>query len=127
MNLLFVSLVIALQVVLFSDDDPEIADTTALVIAPKGQLVEQLTGQSIERMIDEARGVVPPETLVKDLIDTIQAAKDDDRVQVMVLNLNAFSGGRMTKLQDVREAIVDFKESGKKVIATADSYDQYLM
>jgi len=124
-NLLFVALVIVLLVFLFSDDDPEIADTTALVIAPKGQLVEQVTGQSIERMIDEARGAVPAETLLKDVIDAIEAGKDDDRIQALVLNLSAFGGGRMTKLQDVGKAITDFKTSGKKVIATSDSYDQY--
>jgi protease-4 len=123
-NLLFVALVIILLVVLFSDGKPDIADKTALVIAPKGQLVEQLTGQSIERMIDEARGVVPPETLVKDVVDAIDAAKEDDRVQALVLNLSAFGGGRMTKLQDVRDAIVDFKTSGKKVVATSDFYEQ---
>jgi protease-4 len=123
-NLLFVALIIVLLVVLFSDDSPEIADGTALVIAPKGQLVEQLTGQSIQRAVDEARGAVPPETLLKDVLDAIEAAKDDDRVQALVLNLSAFGGGRMTKLQDVRDAIVDFKTSGKKVVAVSDFYAQ---
>jgi protease-4 len=128
-NLLFVAFVIFLLVVLFSSDKPEIADTTALVVAPKGILVEQLTGQSIERMIDEARGVVPAETLLKDVVDAIDAAKDDDRVQALVLNLSSFGGGRLTKLQDLRDAIVDFKSSGKKVIATSDFYaqDQYFL
>jgi protease-4 len=123
-NLLFIALVVVILVVLFSDDDPEIADSTALVIAPKGQLVEQLTGQSFERMIEEARGTAAPETLLKDLVDAIAAAKEDDRIQVLVLNLNSFGGGRMTKLRDVHEAITDFKESGKRVVAVADVYDQ---
>jgi protease-4 len=123
-NLLFVALVVVLLVVLFSDDDPKIADTTALVIAPKGQLVEQLTGQSIERMIDDARGAVPPETLLKDVVDAIEAAKDDDRITALVLDFQAFGGGRLTKLQDLRDAIVDFKTTGKKVIAVSDFYEQ---
>ena len=123
-NLLFVALVVILLAVLFSDDSPDIADGTALVIAPRGQLVEQLTGQSIQRAVDEARGAAPPETLLKDVIDAIEAAKDDDRVQALVLNLSAFGGGRMTKLQDVRDAIVDFKTSGKKIVAVSDFYEQ---
>jgi protease-4 len=124
-NLIFVALVIVLLMVLFSDDKPEIADTTALVIAPKGQLVEQLTGQSIQRAVDEARGAAAPETLLKDVIDAIEAGKDDDRVQALVLDLSAFGGGLLTKLQDVGKAIADFKTSGKKVIAISDHYDQY--
>ena len=48
-NLLFVLIVVALIALAFSSDEPEIADTTALVIAPEGQLVEQLTAWSFER------------------------------------------------------------------------------
>jgi len=123
-NLLFLVIVIVLLVVAFSNDDPEIADTTALVIEPEGQLVEQLTAKSFEQMLDEARGAANPETLLKDVIDAIEAARDDDRVQVLVLDLSSFSGARLTKLQDVGEAIIDFKTSGKKVVATADQYGQ---
>jgi protease-4 len=43
---------------------------------------------------------------------------------VLVLDLSAFSGARLTKLEDVRDAIVDFKTGGKQVIATADTYTQ---
>jgi protease-4 len=123
-NLLFLAIVIALLVVVFSSDEPEIADTTALVVAPKGQLVEQLSAKSIEQMIDEARGAATPETLLKDVIDAIESGKEDDRVQVLLLDLSSFGGARLTKLQDVAEAIVDFKTSGKKVIATADMFGQ---
>ncbi len=123
-NLIFVALVVALIAVAVSDDDPDIQDSTALVVAPKGRLVEQLTATSPRQMIDEARGVAAPETLLKDVIDVIEAGKDDDRVQVLVLDLNSFSGALPTKLQDVGEAINDFKTSGKKVIAKADNLEQ---
>ncbi len=124
LNVLFLAIVIAVLVVLFSDDTPEVPETTALVVAPSGVLVEQKTGQSVSRMIDEARGAASPETLLKDVIDAIDAARDDDRVQALVLSLSSFGGGRMTKLQDLRDAILDFKETGKKVVAVADAYDQ---
>lgn len=123
-NLLFLAIIVVLLMILFQDDSPEIGDSTALLIAPEGVLVEQLTGQSLERMINEARGTVPKETLLKDVIDAIAAGKDDDRVKALVLDLSSFDGARMTKLQDLRDAIVDFKSSGKKVIATADAYEQ---
>ncbi len=123
-NLLFLLIAIALLSMLFSSDAPKIAKTTALVIKPTGQLVEQLTAKTFDAMVDEARGVKIVETLLKDVIDAIDAATDDDRVQVLVLNLNSFSGARLTKLQDVANAITQFKSSGKKVIAISDSYGQ---
>jgi protease-4 len=123
-NLIFLLVVVVLLMLVFHDDTPEVADSTALVVAPKGRLVEQLTGQSIERMINEARGTAPAETLLKDVIDAIGAAKEDKRIKVLVLNLSNFDGALVTKLQDVRDALIDFKSSGKKVIATADFYEQ---
>ena len=123
-NLLFLFLAMGLLAILFSNDDPKIAKTTALVIEPKGILVEQLTAQTVGSLIDQARGAGSAETLLKDVIDAIDAAKDDDRVQLLVLDLNSFSGAGLTKLQDMAEAITNFKTSGKKVIAIADFYGQ---
>ena len=123
-NLLFLVIAIALLVMVFSSDEPKIADKTALVIKPQGRLVEQLTSKSLDQVLDEARGVQTLETLLKDVIDAIDKAKDDDRVQVLVLDLSSFNGAQLTKLQDVAEAITKFKTSGKKVVAMADFYAQ---
>ena len=123
-NLLFVAVVVAALVLLFRSDEPDIADTTALVVAPEGRLVEQLTGPSFERLLDKARVAATPETLLKDILDAIEAGREDERVQVLVLELSNFDGAGLTKLQDVGAAIVDFKSSGKKVVAAADSYGQ---
>ncbi len=123
-NLLFLVIVIALVSMMFSSDQPEIAESTALVINPKGRLVEQLTAKSFDQVIDEARGVQIVETLLKDVTDVIDAAKDDERVKVLVLNLSSFGGAHLTKLQDVAESISAFKTSGKKVVAVSDFYGQ---
>jgi protease-4 len=123
-NLFFLLIVIVLLAAVFSKDDPKIAEKTALVVAPEGQLVEQLTAKSFEQMLEEVQGTAVPETLLKDVIDAIEAARDDDRIQVLVLDLSSFSGARLTKLQDVGGAISNFKTSGKKVVAVADEYTQ---
>lgn len=123
-NLLFLLIVVVLLAAVFSKDDPKIAEKTALVVAPEGQLVEQLTAKSFEQMLEEVQGTAVPETLLKDVIDAIEAASGDDRIQVLVLDLSSFSGARLTKLQDVGEAIGNFKTSGKKVVAMADEYTQ---
>jgi len=123
-NLLFLLIVVVLLTLVFRSSGPKIADSTALVVAPQGQLVEQLSAKSFEQMIDEARGAATPETLLKDVIDAIDAARTDDRIELLVLDLSSFSGARLTKLQDVGKAITHFRTSGKKVIAVADMYGQ---
>jgi protease-4 len=123
-NLLFLVIAIALLVMAFSSDEPKIADKTALVIKPQGRLVEQLTSKSLDQLLGEARGVQTVETLLKDVIDVIGSAQDDDRVEILVLDLSSFTGARLTKLQDMAKAITEFKSSGKKVVAMADFYAQ---
>ena len=42
--------------------------SAALVIAPQGALVEQLSGNPLERALAKARGIPLKETLMKDLV-----------------------------------------------------------
>jgi protease-4 len=121
-NLIFLAIVIVLLGVTLSDGTPDVPDTTALVLSPKGVIVEQLDGDGMERALNELRGTAAPQTLLRDLLDAIAIAKDDKRVEVLLLDLSNLNGAGFTKLQDLKAAIADFKESGKKVIATGDGY-----
>ena len=57
-------------------------------------------------------------------LEAIEAGKDDDRVKLLVLDLNYMGGAGLSKLQALKRAIEDFKTTGKKVIATSDFYLQ---
>ncbi|MEO1086054.1 MAG: signal peptide peptidase SppA, partial [Acidobacteriota bacterium] len=59
---------------------------------------------------------------VDDVLDAIVQAKDDQRIEALFLDLDSLAGGGLDKLIRVSEAIEDFKASGKKVIASGDSY-----
>jgi protease-4 len=98
---------------------PHIADHSALVIAPKGDIVEQLTGSPVDQAIARAQGDAQAETLLWDLIDALQAAKKDARIKAVVLDLNYMSGGGQPTLAEFAAAIDDFRSSGKKVVAHA--------
>src|SRR5690606_4661492 len=86
--------------------------------------VEQLQGDPFERAMGELLGDAEPQVLVQDIVDGLQFAKDDDRIKVVLLDLDTFGGGGLSKLQRVGDAIDDFRESGKPVIAMADGYAQ---
>jgi protease-4 len=96
---------------------------SALVLEPTGTLVEQLSGDPIDRLVAEMAGDAEAETLMSDLLWAIHQAKDDSRIKVLYLDLDSFAGGGLTKLQAVRAAIEDFKTSGKPVVASAQLYD----
>lgn len=96
----------------------------ALVVNPKGALVEQLSGDAVERAIARAQGVQTDETLVKDVVEAIEAGAEDDDIKALVLNLDEMTGGGLPKLAAVTRAIEVFKEAGKPVIAAGDGYSQ---
>jgi len=103
---------------------PSLPSRAALVIAPEGEIVEQMSGDPLDRAIAEAQGQGPSETLLRDLVDAIRAAADDDKVQALVLDLNGMSGGGQPTLQEFASAITEFRKSGKKVIAHSVAFTQ---
>lgn len=103
---------------------PIVPTKAALVLAPQGALVEQLAGDPFERAIAEAYGRNRPETLLRDLVDSVDAATKDKRIELMVLDLGRMSGGGIAKMAELAQAIQRFRASGKKVYAFGESYDQ---
>lgn len=103
---------------------PVLPSTAALVVSPEGQLVEELTGDPFERALERLQGSLRSETLVWDLTDAITAARDDDRIQAVVLDLDRFVGAGQPTMQELTAALDDFRASGKKVIARSGVYLQ---
>jgi protease-4 len=103
---------------------PHIADASALVIAPKGEIVEQLSGSPVDQALEKVQGNAKQETLLWDLIDALKAAKKDARIAAVVIDLNYMSGGGQPTLAEFTAAIKDFRSSGKKVVAHATTFMQ---
>jgi protease-4 len=103
---------------------PVVPRSAALVVAPEGELVEQLSSDPIRRAFGQASGGPAPETLLKDVIDSIQAAKGDSRIKLIVLDLGNLSPSGLSKLQEIGAALREFRAAGKRVVAAADSMDQ---
>jgi protease-4 len=123
-NLLFLAIVLGVVLALLSDDRPKVPKTAALVVAPRGGLVEELSGDPLQRAWARVVGRQRAETLLKDVVDGIDAAAADDRIQAMLLDLDRFGGAGLSKLRAVRRAIDDFSAAGKKVIATGEILGQ---
>ena len=89
----------------------------ALLIAPEGELVEQLSGDPVARALEEARGESRKETLLWDLTDSIRAAATDPRIPALALSLDKLSGATQPTLEELARAIQEFRATGKKVVA----------
>jgi protease-4 len=96
---------------------PRIPSKAALLVVPEGRLVEQLSGEPVERAVQEARGEERAETLLWDLTDAIHVAATDPRIQVLALDLEKLEGGTQPTLEELARSLREFRAGGKKVIA----------
>jgi protease-4 len=103
---------------------PFIPAEAALVIAPEGRIVEEISGEPFERAVAETLGESQPETRLQDLLDAIDAAADDGRIRALVLDLGAMERAGLPALEDIAAALSTFRESGKKVYAWGGWFDQ---
>ena len=124
LHLVVLLILFGILIIVISPKVPIVPDKAALVIAPQGALVEQLSGDPFERAVSEAYGQGNAETLVRDVTDAIEAAQKDQRIKTMVLDLGGMSGGGITKLEEIAIAVRKFRAAGKKVIAVGEAYDQ---
>ncbi len=92
-----------------------------------GSVVEQPSRPGFADIAGGAR--TPNEYRLHDLVTALNAARDDDRVKAVALDLGGFTGGGQVALTDLADAIRSVRASGKPVIAYAVAYsdDSYLV
>jgi protease-4 len=101
---------------------PRVEKGVALVVAPSGLVVEELSGGPLDRAVAGWLGRAPVETRLRDLLAVIDGAAEDDDIAAMVLDLDRFLGAGPSKLLAVGAALDRFRATGKPLIAKADYY-----
>lgn len=134
LNLVFFILLFSFIGIILSSGEEQVPvpDKTALVLNLVGDVVEQKREvDPMEAFLNEAMEQQDdkPEVLLSDIVDVIGKAKKDDRVEILVLQLQGLNRAGLTKLQDIAAALEDFKSSGKQIIALGDQFsqDQYYL
>jgi protease-4 len=66
-----------------------------------------------------------PESFIglNDILDNIEKAKKDPKIKGIYLDLSTIQAGVGT-VEEIRNALLDFKESGKFIVSYSDSYQQ---
>ncbi len=93
---------------LFVGREPQVAGNSALVLKIGGDLQEMEPGGVIGQFFE-----APP--TVRSLIDALRKAKVDRRISSVIIRPTA-AAALWGKVQEVRDAIVDFRRSGKPTI-----------
>ena len=123
-GIVFTGLLIIAIVGMFGDHLPPIPEKGALYLAPTGILVDQ---QSYVYPIDTLladQAMTNPETLVRDVIDAINTAAVDDRITHLIIATDYLEAGGIAKLDEISNALINFKATEKPIIAVADNFNQ---
>ncbi|MDD3762653.1 MAG: signal peptide peptidase SppA [Nevskiales bacterium] len=99
-------------------------DNVALILAPTGELVEQIDADPGQRFVEELSGEAPSQSELSKLIDALDAAAKDDRITLAVLKLDGLSGAGLAQMDELRAAMKAFQATGKKIVAWSPWYDQ---
>lgn len=124
LHLLLLLLVFALLIGLLRQSLPRLPESGALVIRPSGEIVEQLSSDPLQRVLNEAQGQHELQTLLWDLTDAIHAAAGDSRIKALLIATDDMTGAGQAKLEELSAAIAEFRATGKKVIASGSGFDQ---
>lgn len=98
----------------------DVADNTVFVINLEGQLQERSVDNPFSQYLDGAASTIG----LDDLLDGIKKAKENDKIKGIYIEAGAFAPDSYASLQAVRKALVDFKKSGKWIVAYGDIYTQ---
>ncbi len=113
--LLFVGSLIVTGVITsaISTSEPSVSSGSVLVLSLSGPIEEYGTPDPIFELFD-----VPQPQSLNHIQNALQHAATDDRIEAVWLKPQAVIAGWAT-LQEVRESLLKFKESGKPLVASA--------
>src|SRR5712691_10834826 len=91
--------------------EPSVPSNATLVLRVGGALTELAPADFVGYL----RGVKTP--TVRSIVDNLRKAKVDSRVRAVMLKPTGFESPFWAKVQEIRDAVLDFKKSGKPVYA----------
>ncbi|KPL12395.1 MAG: hypothetical protein AMS26_18060 [Bacteroides sp. SM23_62] len=120
-TLLFFILLILIISASSSEKPVEVKDNSILYI----KLNEKIVDRTVDNPFDFLPAGLPMvrEIGLNDILDCINKAKKDDHISGIYLDMISLAAG-FGSTEEIRNALLDFKESGKFIMAFSDTYTQ---
>ena len=115
---LFVIVLAAVAIALIYKEDEEVPQLTVLEIDLGRNLPEHVPADPIAEIL------LPDAVTVRDLVEGLHRAALDERVVALLARVGN-SGMGLARLQEIRDAVHGFGESGKPAVAYAETFGEF--
>jgi len=120
LGLFFLIFFLSLAAMSFSSGEKyTLKDNTVLTLKLEGELSERVEENPFLALF----GQTDPQLGLDDVISSIKKAKENDKIKGIYIHAGAFAASGAS-LKEIRDQLVDFKESGKFIVAYGDFYTQ---
>lgn len=115
----FMGIISIVGMIASGDSTPEVSNNSVMVLNLSGVIDEQ--GQ------DDFLGTLTGNTMsnlgLDNMLSAIKKAKDNDKIKGIYIEAGILQAGYAT-MQEIRNALLDFKKKGKWIVAYGDTYTQ---
>src|SRR5574344_1217345 len=119
--LFFIGLMVITGIAASSNPTIEVKSNSLLTLNLDGDLSERTLDKPWTKFLGEENESIG----LKDILSAIKKAKDNKDIKGIYIQAKYLSGS-FASFQEIRDALVDFKKSGKFIIAYSDNYSQGL-
>lgn len=98
----------------------KVEDNSVLVIKLYGQINERAENNPFSSFL----GKNGEDNGLNDILTAIKRAETEDNIKGIYLEGGTFAGATPAMLQEIRDALVNFKKTGKFIVAYGDEYSQ---
>lgn len=103
-------------------DKVKVEQKSVLHLTFNNQIIDRSSRSPFEDF-DFTSGRPLPTMGLNEVLENIRKAKEDTNIEGIFLNLSSIQAGFAT-INEIREALIDFKESGKFIVAYSETYMQ---
>jgi len=107
----FVSAAFVVMLYLLVSREPSVAQQSTLVLRPSGELHETVPDDVVGQFIGSDVATV------RSFVESLRKARRDSRITTVLLMPGALQLPFWAKVQELRDAVLDFRKSGKTVVA----------
>lgn len=119
--LFFVSILVFFSMVSSSESETQVSKNSIMMLELNGTLAERSQDNPFDFLMGDEYSTYG----LDDILSSIKKAKENEDIKGIYIQATMLGAG-FASLEEIRNALKDFKESGKFIVAYADTYSQGL-